>query len=338
MRRKITLVGSAKRGMSDKREKVMGPTAFSIGASVAGGNDTAAAELFFRRALKGRLRKPLPDIVSFNTTGTQIPLYLFPSVTLGPTEYLELGKSFDPGQPWHVLFPPFEECKAGPEGLIKEIALRFADRLDEIQPKGQPIVVGGWCAGVTPALELSRQLRARGRDVPLLIAIDGAPENTGVAEERERIHYQIRNTIHNSRQQGKNWPMTTTDLAKRIYAVAANKMLRPEMEVIDKILEVTPNIAPEDIGPIRRFYAACCACPRPELYDGKVLVIEASYEFHLRVKQKWKSFANQVEAEVVEGTHDSIVSWKASAKLGEVLNRRLSALSSSYRGSQPLTL
>jgi len=306
------------------------------GASAAGGNNTEAAELFWRRALTGRRKKPLPDIVGFNKAGTQIPLYLFPSVALGPTEYLELGKSFGPEQPWHVLIPPIKECKAGPEGLIKEIAIHFADCLDEIQPKGRPIVVGGWSAGVTPALALARQLRARGRDVPLLIAIDMAPENTGVAEGRNSMANKIKSNIHNSRQQGKNWPMTIVALARTILNHAANKMFRRKLDDVDKIQEANPSIPPEDIMQIRVFYAAAFACPRPESYDGKVLVIESSHELHYRSKAKWESFASDVEAVVIEGTHLSIVYWKAATQLGEVLNRRLRTLFSSYRDSQLL--
>ena len=327
MRQKIAGPGPQNQGFSGKREILMGPTGVSKRARVPGENDAAAVELFFRRALKGRHKKPYPDIVSFNKTGTRIPLYLFPSGTLGPTEYLELGKYFDLEQPWHVLFPSFEECKAGPEGLIKEIAIGFADRLDAIQPKGQPMIVGGWCAGVVPALELARQLRARGRDVPLVIAIDGAPENTGIAEGRKRVDYRIMTNIHNSRQQGKNWSRTAVDLVRYVYQGATNKIFRPELEEIDKVIQATPRIPSDDIASVRRFLVACCACPPPEPYDGKVLVIESSYELRRKIKEKWKSFASNVESIVIEGTHDSIVSWKAAAKLAEALNRRLSALS-----------
>jgi thioesterase domain-containing protein len=305
------------------------------GVSVAGWNNTEAVELFWRRTLEGRRKKPLMDIVSFNQTGTQIPLYLFPSVALGPTDFLELGKFFDAEQPWHILIPPIKECKEGPEGLIKAIALHFSDRVDEIQPRGRPIVVGGWSAGVTPALELARQLRARGRDVPLLIAIDMAPENTGIAEGRKPMGKQIKSVIRDSRQQGKNRPETAMDLAGVILNRAANKMLFRKLDIIP-LLQDYPRLLPEDIVQIRRFYAAALACSRPKSYDGKVLVIEASYDLHLRVKAKWESFANDVEAVVIEGTHPSIVRWKDAAKLGEVLNHRLSELFYSYRDSQPL--
>lgn len=229
-------------------------------ASAAVENNIAAAtELFWRRALKGRYKERMSDIVSFNKTGTQIPLYLFPSVALGPTEYLELGKSFSPEQPWHVLIPPMEECKAGPDGLIKEIAIHFADRLDESEPKGQPIVVGGWSAGVTPALEVARLLRARGRDVPLLIAIDMAPENTGVAEGRKSVRKKIISSIHNSRQQKRNWFETTIYLVRIIFIHTANAIRGRKMDDVDKIKEDNPGIPQKDIAQIRRIlYGYLC--------------------------------------------------------------------------------
>lgn len=298
-------------------------------------NKTEAVELLWRRTLQGRRKKPLSDVVSFNQAGTKIPLYLFPSVALGPTEFLELAKFLDPEQPWHVLIPPIKECKEGPEGLIKEIAVHFSNRLDEIQPRGRPIVIGGWSAGVTLALELSRQLRARGRDVPLVIAIDMAPENTGVAERRKSMGKRIKSIIHDCRQRGKNRATTAIDLARTILNRATNKMLGRREDFVT-LLQDYQSIPPEDIVQIRRFYAAAFACARPEPYDGKVLVIEASCELHARVKAKWESFASDVESVVIEGTHPSIVRWKDAAKLGDVLNRRLSSLFDSYRDPRPL--
>lgn len=298
-------------------------TAASGAKPVVAGHD-GTTQLFWRRALDGR--RNLPDMVSFNTAGRRIPLYLFPSVALGPTEYLALSKSFDSEQPWHVLIPPLRQCKAGPEGLIKEIAIHFADRLNEIQPQGRPVVVGGWSAGVTLALELARQLQARGHAVPLLIAIDMAPENTGVTEHRSSIGNQTRRIIHDSRQQGKSWLTTTIEVVRRLMSSATNGILRRRLDDVDKLQKSHPNIAPEDMVQIRRFYTAAFACPPPEPYNGKVLVIEASHELHHRVKAKWESFATDVEAVVIAGTHQSIVYWKAAAQLGEMLNFRLATL------------
>jgi len=319
--------------MSIRRKKDWSP----LGSSATSVNTSGAAELLWRRALKGRRSKKFTDIVSFNKTGTQIPLYVFPSLSLGGTEYLELGKYIDPEQPWHVLIPPIKECRTEPEGLIRELAIRFADCLDEIHPKRQPIVVGGFSAGVTPALELARQLRARGRNVPLLIAIDMAPENTGVTEVGNSAGNKIRSSIHDSRQRGRNWPRTAIDLARATFNRASNTVFRRKLDDVDKFQKEYPTIPADDIKQMRIFYAAAFACSRPEPYDGKVLVIEASYALHQRTKAKWKSFAHDVESVVVEGTHSSIVCYEDAAKLADVLNRRLSALSSSSCDSQPLS-
>ena len=50
--------------------------------------------------------------------------------------------------------------------------------LEAFQPRG-PIRLIGWSAGAIIAVQMAQQLCARGRDVPLLVALDGAPCNTG---------------------------------------------------------------------------------------------------------------------------------------------------------------
>jgi thioesterase domain-containing protein len=299
---------------------------YEVTASTAG-----ALDLFWRRALKGRRAKP-PDVVAFNMNGTRLPLFLFPSVALGPTEYLELAKFFDPEQPWYVLIPPIRELSAGPEELIGQIAGYFMKRLDEIRPMG-PVVIGGWSAGVTPALELARCLRAQGREVPLLIAIDMAPENTGVTERRNSMTNRFKTCIHNSRQLGKNWIATAGDLARTICSHIVDKMRGLKLDHVDKLQRASPGISQEDAAQMRRFYEACYACSRPAPYDGKVLVIEASHDLHNRVRAKWESFASDTEIVVITGSHLSIVYWKAATTLGKVLGRRLCALSLSCSAS-----
>ena len=63
-------------------------------------------------------------------------------------------------------------------GSIEAIGNYYARALVLSQPEG-PILLGGWSAGVTIGLETAENLRARGREVGLFVAIDAAPENTG---------------------------------------------------------------------------------------------------------------------------------------------------------------
>ena len=54
----------------------------------------------------------------------------------------------------------------------------YVDQLVEFQPEGD-FVIGGHYVGAMIALETAQQLRARGREVSLLVVFDGALFNIG---------------------------------------------------------------------------------------------------------------------------------------------------------------
>lgn len=57
---------------------------------------------------------------------------------------------------------------------LRAMAERYVQALVRFQPVG-PFVVAGYSAGAVIGLEVAQQLRALGREVPLLVAFDGAP-------------------------------------------------------------------------------------------------------------------------------------------------------------------
>jgi thioesterase domain-containing protein len=281
-------------------------------------------ELFWRRTVQARRGRSLEDIVSFNKSGSRVPVYLFPSVALGATEYLELGRYLGPDQPWHVMLPPIQKCTENAQGLVREIACHFSGRLDEIELEGRPIILGGWSAGVTLALELARQMRENGREIPLLVAIDMAPENIEIPFGRNSLRNKIKTFVRDC--EDKNRLMAAADFAGTILNRMLAKFLHDRPDFITLLREYR-SITPGDIAQMRRYHAAAFACPPPAPYDGKVLVIEAGLERHVRVRERWQSFASDVVAEVIEGaTHSSIVRKDAS-RLADALKRNLALIS-----------
>ena len=75
---------------------------------------------------------------------------------------------------------------------LDSLAEYYTNALVEFQPAG-PIVLGGWCVGAVIALAMAQKLRARGREVGPLVAIDGAPENIKVAAMAlgANVHYGV---------------------------------------------------------------------------------------------------------------------------------------------------
>lgn len=86
---------------------------------------------------------------------------------------------------------PLEQVESNHSRSIEEMAKYYIGLLTAFQPTG-PLILGGWSAGAVLALEMARQLRAAGRDVPLLFAIDGVLFNTGADLKPWSFAYLVR--------------------------------------------------------------------------------------------------------------------------------------------------
>ena len=89
-----------------------------------------------------------------------------------------LAAALGPQQRFFGLQPPPDKRNASFASSIEAVAAYYVEELTAFQPEGA-FVVGGSSVGATIALEMAQQLRAAGRTVDLLFAIDGAPYNTG---------------------------------------------------------------------------------------------------------------------------------------------------------------
>ncbi|HTI00457.1 MAG TPA: thioesterase domain-containing protein [Acidisoma sp.] len=125
------------------------------------------------------LRRADTAIAPLNVTGDRIPIYWVHSVTGLGTDPIRLAKSLGPGQPFYSLRAPSRNRTASFASSVQDIALYYAREVAAFQPQG-PLVVGGWSAGVVVAFEMAQQLRAMGRDVRYLVAVDFAPHNSAV--------------------------------------------------------------------------------------------------------------------------------------------------------------
>jgi pimeloyl-ACP methyl ester carboxylesterase len=94
------------------------------------------------------------------------------------TDFRPLVRLLGPEQKVYGIQVPIENLNAKFAASVESMARYYADTLCAFQPEG-PFVLAGWSAGSIIALEVAQQLKARGREVPLLVVIDGALRNTG---------------------------------------------------------------------------------------------------------------------------------------------------------------
>lgn len=108
-------------------------------------------------------------VLSFNESGTRVPLFCISSVGDDPHCFRHVAAHLGPDQPLFALPGP----DGGRERLrdVAETARRACQTIRRIHPRG-PYFLGGYCFGGIVAFESARQLLALGEEVPLAALFD----------------------------------------------------------------------------------------------------------------------------------------------------------------------
>jgi thioesterase domain-containing protein len=117
-------------------------------------------------------------IVPLNAARAGIPLYCVHSIGGEVTSFRDLAQRLGNEVPLYGIQAPKERLSKEFAASIEYMAESYVEALTSFQPEGE-LVLGGWSAGSVIALEMAQQLRARGREVPLLVLFDGDLRNTG---------------------------------------------------------------------------------------------------------------------------------------------------------------
>jgi thioesterase domain-containing protein/precorrin-6B methylase 2/acyl carrier protein len=110
-------------------------------------------------------------IVPFRTHGSKPPCYFVHPASGDLYLYLKLVSYLPQDRPFYGIQAQGMVDDQEPLTGIETMAAVYVDALLQVQPKG-PYLLGGFSFGGPIALEMARCLRARGRDVALLVLID----------------------------------------------------------------------------------------------------------------------------------------------------------------------
>jgi thioesterase domain-containing protein/acyl carrier protein len=117
-------------------------------------------------AIERRDRLAFSCTVPVQPKGTQPPLFMIQSYLI----YDALSRGLGADQPFYgMLEPPARHRK--PPYRLEDLASLYADAIERVHPDG-PYSIAGWCAAGIVALEVARQLEARGKHIHLLGLID----------------------------------------------------------------------------------------------------------------------------------------------------------------------
>ena len=263
-------------------------------------------------------------------------------------DFAELAQALDPDFRFYgIQAPPKQIVDVKFGASVESIANHYAEALTRFQPTG-PLVLGGYCLGAVIALAMAENLRARGRDVGPLVAIDGVPENTGIALRRWNPHYWLelfRNLPgwmnHGDLMRSRTLRSLAWSLTNNAYAIGKRIMGLKRGEklgggyAIEGIMDVS-NYPPVHRSFINRLFAAMFVyVPGP--YTGEIVVYEAKITPLLYlplIGRTWRRFASQSEVVGIVGTHISMLREPYVHALAKDLRGRLAEYFAARHGEQ----
>jgi thioesterase domain-containing protein len=193
----------------------------------------------------------------------------------------------------------------------------YATTIATFQPSG-PFSLGGWSAGAVIALEAAQNLRGRGRDVRLLVAFDGAPENTDAGWQPWHPFYLLHLLI--------NVPIW---IIHKDWRKRSRQPVWRRAETggaVARFIDVS-RLTPEHQKFVIRLYDALGAYT-PVRYPGAVVVYEASVTPLLRwpqVSTVWRHIAHATTVVRFRGNHLSILNHYHAAILANDLQARIAS-------------
>lgn len=280
-------------------------------------------KVLFARALRNSEQVVLPLNQSARCGNLQIPrFYCVHSVTgTTGTTFFDLAQRFGPTVRFYgIQAPPKQMNNTEFGATIESIADHYVDALAKFQPTG-PIVLGGYCLGAIIALEMAKKLRAGGREVGPLLAIDGAPENTGTLLGQRDLQYWLklaRNLpgwiMHGDLMRSRTLQSLIRSLSHNAFAFGKGAIGLKRGEklgggyAMDSMMDLS-NYPPAHRLFINRLFNAMFAYV-PEKYSGDVVSYEAKITPLLCLPQlgrAWNEVAPKTEVVSIIGTHISMM-------------------------------
>jgi len=278
--------------------------------------------MLFARALRSSERVLLP--INESAMATDVPrpsFYCVHSVSgAAGTDFLSLARRLDRTVNFYGLQAPPKLMQDPQFGAsIEGLADHYINALVKFQPEG-PLMIGGYCIGAIIALDMAKKLRAMGRELGPVIAIDGAPENIEVLSAWNPTYWaeMARNVprwlMHADLMRSRSVHSLMWSLSKHAVAIGKGALGLKRTEKlgggysIDRVMNLSLYPAEQRLF-INRLFSAMFSY-FPEQYPGDVVVYEAKVAPLLylpQVGRTWHRIAPRSEIVGIVGTHIGIM-------------------------------
>jgi thioesterase domain-containing protein len=276
-------------------------------------------------------------IVPLNESGAGLPFYCVHSLSGKATDYIALARLLGPAQPFYGIQMPAKNRNADFGGAIESVSVPaiadyYRQALEQFQPTG-PLALGGWSVGSLVAYEMARQLRARGRDVRLLVAFDMAPWNSGADTNPRHLSY-LGTLLRNALPWTLNHRLFRQPSLQAIRAIIAQKAAAPIVapgqaeRYLAKDFIDTGKYPPAHVALMQDILDVMLRY-QPGRYDGKVQVYIATTEIGFshfpKMKAQWRAVAPGARIMPVAGSHLTMIEEKTGARLAADLAGQLAS-------------
>jgi acyl transferase domain-containing protein/NADPH:quinone reductase-like Zn-dependent oxidoreductase/thioesterase domain-containing protein/acyl carrier protein len=270
---------------------------------------------------KGEAGVEAGPIVPLNDRGTGPAFYCVHSVGGEVMSFRHLSRLLGPEQRFYGIQAPPSLRNAAFAASIESMARYYVSALLDFQPEG-PYLLGGWSAGSVIALEMAQQIRATGRTVDLLVALDGAPRNGtyGTSAWNPLVYWKLLRNFPGWITEDLLLEASFGSFARRVRnklvsfgnIAAATVRREPNRHgyEVEGFLE-TSHFSEGQVRFMRALFDSLHAY-KASPYPGSVLLFKARTEplYHLlEVEKRWSQFASDLQVVEVRGTHSSIV-WE----------------------------
>ena len=301
---------------------------------------SSAEDLSASRALlAGASPRGGPIVLALNRSaaagGAAPAIYCVHSISgAGGSDFLPLARRLGEAvRVFGLQAPPGRMAQASFGASVPSLAALYAGAILETQPAAE-LVVAGWSAGASIALEIAQQLRALDREVSLLVAFEGAPEipRAGLRPWDPRyllaVAVQLPAWLRDMRATGLR--VQVRAVLRRLRALAARFGGRALVREPEAAVGLAGYVDLADYPPAQRrfmtrlYHAIMAYEPAP--WDGPVVVYEASITPALRLPQylaRWRWVAPQAQGVTLEGNHVTIMREPRVADLANDLRARI---------------
>jgi thioesterase domain-containing protein len=277
-------------------------------------------QLFATAFSREALHKVNSVIMPLNDIGDGPSFYCVHPITGVATDFRFLAQALGPRQKFFGIQAPTEKRNAAFSCSIESISEYYVEALEKFQPDGN-LVLGGFSAGAIIALEMAQRLRARGREISLLVVFDGELFNTGAEIPCWNPIYwlQLLSNLPDWIREVLLKDYTFSSFGSRLVKMAAAKG-KATVEIFTGSYVIRTGHAIDGAINLERFNPHHVAFMKslyeaqlnyvPKHYDGKLIVFAARTQglLHLRqVKVVWHAIASAAEIVDVSSTHTSMM-------------------------------